>query len=347
MTTGAGSLNPAGDENDVAVPGVETGAGLETTGTGVTVGVAAGDVMPVAGVDTAGTGIGMGTEAGGLNAAGTAPGFVAVGSGVLVNEARLAGAAAGASGAGFPPVAGAALPGSVAGAAPAPPSVAVGRCPIARLPVGRPPGPPACFGVCALARPGSADSPASPGVPGGAHTPASPGMPVRGRFRTGAGGPAAGARDGGGRIVAGILATVPADEQIDERTDRGADEQDDDRPDPLGHVAHGPGPGQVDQAVDVEGDDQHEQRHHGECQAGRQLARADGRGREQVVRYGRHLYPTRNPSAPGRHQDNPISDMRTLAALRPTGYQGIMSGPVLLAGASESRPNPPRRADSS
>jgi hypothetical protein len=79
--------------------------------------------------------------------------------------------------------------------------------------------------------------------------------------------------------VAGIMAAVTAGEQIDERTDRGADEQDDDRPDPFGHVAHGLGPGQVDQAVDVEGDDQHEQWHHGESQAGRQLAGADGRGR--------------------------------------------------------------------
>jgi hypothetical protein len=42
MSTGAGSLSPDdGDENDDAVPGAETGAGLETTGTGVMVGVAA------------------------------------------------------------------------------------------------------------------------------------------------------------------------------------------------------------------------------------------------------------------------------------------------------------------
>ena len=143
MTTGAGSLNPAGDENDVAAAGVETGAGLKTTGTAVTVGVAAGDVMPVAGVDTAGTGIGMGTEAGGLNAAGTAPAFAAVGSGVLVKETGLAGAAAGASGAGFPPVAGAALPGSVAGAAPAP--LAAGGAPCWLPPCGVPCGPPSCW----------------------------------------------------------------------------------------------------------------------------------------------------------------------------------------------------------
>jgi len=143
MTTGAGSLNPAGDENDVAAAGVETGAGLKTTGTGVTVGVAAGDVMPVAGVDTAGTGIGMGTEAGGLNAAGTAPAFAAVGSGVLLKETGLAGAAAGASGAGFPPVAGAALPGSVAGAAPAP--LAAGGAPCWLPPCGVPCGPPSCW----------------------------------------------------------------------------------------------------------------------------------------------------------------------------------------------------------
>jgi hypothetical protein len=97
MTTGAGSLNPDGEENDVAVPGVETGAGLETTGIGVMVGVVAGSVMPVAGVETAGIGIGAGTEFGGLNAAGTAPGFVPVGSGVLVKEAGLAGWLAGAA----------------------------------------------------------------------------------------------------------------------------------------------------------------------------------------------------------------------------------------------------------
>ena len=95
MTTGAGSLNPEGDENDDAVPGVETGAGLETTGTGVMVGVAAGGVMPVAGVDSVGTG--TGAEAGGLDTAATACGFVAVGSGVLVKEAGLAGWAAGAA----------------------------------------------------------------------------------------------------------------------------------------------------------------------------------------------------------------------------------------------------------
>jgi hypothetical protein len=63
MSTGAGSLSPDdGDENDDAVPAAETGAGL-----------------------------GAGTEAGELNPAGTAPGFAAVGSGVLVKEAGLAG----------------------------------------------------------------------------------------------------------------------------------------------------------------------------------------------------------------------------------------------------------------
>jgi len=62
MTTGAGSLNPDEDENEVPIPDVEIGAGLETTGTGVMVGVIAGAVMPVAGVETAGTGIGMGAE---------------------------------------------------------------------------------------------------------------------------------------------------------------------------------------------------------------------------------------------------------------------------------------------
>src|SRR5215472_18184996 len=94
MTTGAGSLIPGEDENDD--PGVETGAGLETTGTGVMVGVVAGGVMPVAGVEMAGTGTGAGAEAGGLDTAAAAPGFVAVGSGVLVKEAGLAGWAAGA-----------------------------------------------------------------------------------------------------------------------------------------------------------------------------------------------------------------------------------------------------------
>src|SRR5215472_18164573 len=99
MTTGAGSLIPGEDENDD--PGVETGAGLETTGTGVMVGVVAGGVMPVAGVEMAGTGTGAGAEADGLNPAETAPGFAPVGSGVLVKEAGLAGTAAGAAGAGF------------------------------------------------------------------------------------------------------------------------------------------------------------------------------------------------------------------------------------------------------
>jgi hypothetical protein len=42
-------LNAGEDENDVAAPGVETGAGLETTGSGVMVGVVAGGAMPVAG----------------------------------------------------------------------------------------------------------------------------------------------------------------------------------------------------------------------------------------------------------------------------------------------------------
>jgi hypothetical protein len=97
MITGAGSLNPDGDENDDAVPGVETGARLETTGTGVMVGVVAGGRMLVAGVETAGTGIGVGAEFGVLNAAGTAPGFAVVGSGVLVKDAGLAGWLAGAA----------------------------------------------------------------------------------------------------------------------------------------------------------------------------------------------------------------------------------------------------------
>jgi len=77
---------------------VETGAGFETTGTGVIVGTVAGAVMPVAdvemagtGVEMAGTGTGAGTEAAGLTAAGAAPGFAPVGSGVLVKEAGLAG----------------------------------------------------------------------------------------------------------------------------------------------------------------------------------------------------------------------------------------------------------------
>ena len=74
VASGAGSLNPDGDENDDAVPGEETGAGLETMGTGVMVGVVAGGVMPVAGVDIAGTGTGAGTEAGGLDVAGKPPG---------------------------------------------------------------------------------------------------------------------------------------------------------------------------------------------------------------------------------------------------------------------------------
>jgi hypothetical protein len=80
-------------------------------------------------------------------------------------------------------------------------------------------------------------------------------------------------------IAAGIPAAVTADEQIDQRADRRADEQDDEHPDPLGHVAHGLGPGQVDQAVGVEGEDQHEQRHHRGQQIGRQLPGAAGRGR--------------------------------------------------------------------
>jgi hypothetical protein len=91
MTAGAGSLNPDGEENDVALPGMETGAGPETTGTGVMVGVVAGGVMSVASVETAGTAIGVGTEFGGTSAAGTVPGFVPAGSGVLVKEAGPAG----------------------------------------------------------------------------------------------------------------------------------------------------------------------------------------------------------------------------------------------------------------
>ena len=100
MTTGAGSLSAGVDEKEA--PGVETGAGLATTGTGVIVGTVVGAVMPVAGVEMAGmtgmtgvemagTGIGAGAEAAGLAAAGAAPGFAAVGSGVLVKEAGLAG----------------------------------------------------------------------------------------------------------------------------------------------------------------------------------------------------------------------------------------------------------------
>jgi hypothetical protein len=57
-------------------------------------------------------------------------------------------------------------------------------------------------------------------------------------------------------------------------TDRGADEQDDDRPDDLGRVAHRLGASQVDQAVHVERGDQHQQRHQREQQAGGQLAGA-------------------------------------------------------------------------
>jgi len=140
MTTGAGSLIPGEDENDD--PGMETGAGLETTGTGVMVGVGAGGMMLVAGVETAGTGIGAGAEAGGLNPAGTAPGLVAVGSCVLVKEAGLAGGPAGAAAGAVPPlsVAGAAVPPSEAGAAPpadeaaVPPPVAEPVSPVAGFP---------------------------------------------------------------------------------------------------------------------------------------------------------------------------------------------------------------------
>ncbi len=129
-----------------------------------------------------------------------------------------------------------------------------------------------------------------------------PGEPARGHDRVGAGGEPHARRTGGhrrgprhGRARVHrrarrhrsplrrrhltVMAPVTPGEQVDQRTERSADEQDDERPDPLGHVAHGLGPGQVDQAVGVECDDQHEQRHQREQQAGRRFAGGTSRGR--------------------------------------------------------------------
>jgi hypothetical protein len=54
-----------------------------------------------------------------------------------------------------------------------------------------------------------------------------------------------------GRCLGALTApsAVPAEQQVEHRAERGADEQDDDRPDDLDSVRHGPGTGQIGQAV--------------------------------------------------------------------------------------------------